>query len=118
MRWLGGLIAAAGFLLLIIVASPLVAFYEHMDGINMSTTITGDKIIISIDYNIPVKFTDYSLSIYSNGTLLNRTSGEALVNGSTISVTIPASQAQNLTISFEGKIAGLYYIKITVHPTG
>jgi hypothetical protein len=118
MRSLSILIPIAGILLLMVLAIPLVKFYEDIDGLNIQTTSTSTKIIVSVSYNVSVPLTDYSLKVYNGTTLLNETSGEKLTSGDKLILTIDRTQLSNmddLVLEFSGKINGLYFIEIRVH---
>jgi archaellum component FlaF (FlaF/FlaG flagellin family) len=106
------------FILLMVLAIPLVAFYENMTGLTLESSQTGYNVTITFHYNVSVYMTNYRFAVYYNGTLLDEAIGERLSPGGSVSVSFNATKVKDLnklTIEFSGKIGGLYPIDIKLH---
>jgi archaellum component FlaF (FlaF/FlaG flagellin family) len=111
-------IPVAGFILLLILAIPLVQFYESMGGLSLDSIQEGDIIVLTLHYNVSTRLTDYRFAVYYNGTLLDEASGEQLSPGDSVQVRFKAYEVQDLSllsIVFSGRIDNLYYIELELH---
>jgi len=113
------LIPFAALILIIIAVAPLAAFVYSVSkgGLDAAIEISGNSLKFVLNYNMSVYLTDVKLVMIgktANQTLSNTTSVEELHPGDTIDVSIPIEAYEELRVTLEGKIAGIYEVRLTI----
>ena len=112
---LNKLTVLVGLILSSFLVAPLYMFLSGLEGgLNIEVEPVEEGVMVTIYYGVKVPLTDARLSIKAGGQVYEA-SAEELGEGDRLSLILPLEGAENIEyIRFEGSIAGLYRVSITL----
>ncbi|MCE4621529.1 MAG: hypothetical protein F7B95_03705 [Desulfurococcales archaeon] len=114
------LIPIAALILILIALAPLASFvYSLKEGeFNARFEMRNGRLVAVLEYNMDVSLEDVTFTIggvkAGGNTVENSTYVDKLVKGGVVEVSIPLDAYSSIELALEGKIAGIYHIRISV----
>ena len=114
------LIPVAALILILIALAPLASFvYSLKEGeFNAWFEVRGEKLVAILEYNMDVQLEGVTFTlggtkmggvVVENSTYVNK-----LTKGSVVEVSIPLDAYNSIELTLEGRIAGVYHVRISV----
>lgn len=114
------LIPIAALILILIALAPLASFvYSLKEGeFNAWFEVRDGRLTAILEYNLDVTLEDVSFTIggvKAGGSVIeNSTHVDRLSKGGVVEVSIPLDTYSSIELTLEGRIAGIYHVRISV----
>ncbi len=110
---------AIGIMLVIIISSPLIAFFQGIEDTTVEVEVNEGYLIITLHYTPRVPLKDANLTVISGGRIVAYSLDPELTRGEELAVTVPLESIEaDYTLVLSGSIAGVYDFSYSISARG